>query len=87
LASPPVAMSRIGPTNWSSPYQAMLACKIALVAAMVCLAIVNRYVFVPPMTRDIAQAVQAIRRAIFVEIALGLGVVALVSLFGMLEPT
>ena len=35
------------PIDWTSPYQAMLAAKIALVAAMVGLALTNRYALVP----------------------------------------
>jgi putative copper export protein len=37
------------PTDWSSPYQALLALKIILIAGMTGLAIVNRYIFVPRM--------------------------------------
>ena len=74
------------PTDWSSPYQAILAAKIALVAAMVCLAIGNRYGFVPRMASHRADAVRAIRTGTIAEMALGLSVIGLVSVFGMLEP-
>lgn len=75
------------PTDWSSPYQAMLAAKIALVVAMVCLAIVNRYGFIPRMAAHRPDVVRAIRSGTIAELTLGLGVVGLVSVFGMLAPT
>jgi copper resistance protein D len=75
------------PTDSSSPYQAMLAAKIALVIAMVCLAIGNRYRFVPRLAAHRPDAVRAIRSGTIAELTLGLGVIGLVSVFGMLEPT
>ncbi|MBB4571277.1 putative copper resistance protein D [Rhizobium leucaenae] len=74
------------PTDWSSPYQAMLAIKIVLVAGMSLLAIVNRYVLVPRMRHDRARALSAIRRGSIAEIVLGITVIALVAVFGVLEP-
>ncbi len=74
------------PTDFLSPYQAMLAAKVALVAIMTTLAIVNRYVLVPRMTRSRDDAIRALRRATKAEIALGIAVVGLVSAFGLLEP-
>jgi putative copper resistance protein D len=73
------------PTDWSSPYQAMLAAKIVLVAAMACLALANRYVFAPRLQRQ-PGAAASIRRGTIGELALGAGVLGLVSVFGMLEP-
>lgn len=73
------------PTDFSSPYQALLAAKIALVAAMICLALGNRYVLVPRLSRP-GGAETALRSGIFAEIALGLVVIGLVAVFGMLEP-
>lgn len=75
------------PTDWSSPYQAMLAFKIALVAAMVGFAAFNRYVLVPGIAQRGSTAVQGIVRGTIAEIAIGIAVVGLVSVFGMLEPT
>lgn len=75
------------PTDWSSPYQAMLAGKIALVVVMTSLAIVNRYVLVPRMARARGSAILALRQATLAEIALGAVVVGLVSVFGLLEPS
>ncbi len=74
------------PTQWSSPYQAMLAAKIVLVAVMTGLAIVNRYHFVPRLAQHRADAMDAIRLGTIAEIVLGLAAVGLVSVFGMLEP-
>jgi copper resistance protein D len=75
------------PTDWSSPYQAMLASKIALVAVMVGLAMANRYVLVPRITPHWPSGVlSAIRLGTIGEIALGVGIVGLVSIFGMLDP-
>lgn len=74
------------PTDWSSPYQALLAAKIGLVACMIALALYNRYALVPRMAARRAASLLALRRACFAEIALGTGVIALVAVFGMMEP-
>lgn len=74
------------PTDWSSPYQALLGLKIALVAGMSLLAIVNRYVLVPRIGHNQARALNAIRLGSIAEIVLGIVVIALVAVFGMLEP-
>lgn len=74
------------PTQWSSPYQAMLAAKIAVVAVMTGLAIVNRYHFVPRLAGLPDDSMRAIRLVAIAEIVLGVVVVGLVSVFGMLEP-
>ncbi|WP_132528311.1 copper homeostasis membrane protein CopD [Rhizobium sp. BK376] len=74
------------PTNWASPYQAMLAFKIAVVTCMTMLAIINRYVFVPRIGRQPQRALAAIRTGTIVEIALGIVAIACVAVFGMLEP-
>jgi putative copper resistance protein D len=74
------------PTDWSSPYQALLACKIAAVLAMIGLAAVNRYVFVPRIGRSNGAAVVAIRNGAVAEILLGVAVLALVAVFGLLGP-
>jgi putative copper resistance protein D len=74
------------PTDWTSPYQALLASKIAVVACMAALAIVNRYVFVPWMSRRLPRALDAIRIGTVAEIALGVIAIACVAVFGMLEP-
>ena len=74
------------PTDWSSPYQALLATKIVLVVGMSALAIVNRYVFVPRIGRARERTLHAIRLGSIAEILLGIAVIALVAVFGMLEP-
>jgi putative copper resistance protein D len=74
------------PTDWSSPYQRLLAIKIALVAVMAVLAIINRYIFVPWIGRKPARALLALRLGSIAEIGIGIVVIALVAVFGMLEP-
>ncbi|SCB38510.1 copper homeostasis membrane protein CopD [Rhizobium hainanense] len=74
------------PTDWSSPYQMLLAIKIALVAVMAVLAIVNRYVFVPWIGRKPVRALLALRLGSITEIIIGIVVIGLVAVFGMLEP-
>ncbi len=74
------------PVDPASPYQALLAAKIALVLTMALLAVLNRYVVVPRMPRDRGQAVRALRAATVTEVGLGLAAVACVSIFGLLEP-
>lgn len=73
------------PIDWTSPYQAMLAAKIALAAVMVALAIFNRYALVPQIPDRPELAARSIRRGTIAEIVLALCVTALVSVLGMLE--
>ncbi|WP_244598523.1 copper homeostasis membrane protein CopD [Rhizobium tubonense] len=74
------------PTDWSSPYQMLLAAKILLVFSMIGLAIANRYIFVPWMAKSPTQTIEAVRLGCVAEIVLGLIVLALVAIFGILEP-
>jgi putative copper resistance protein D len=74
------------PVHWQSPYQALLALKIAVTAIMVVLAISNRYYWVPIMRSDSDRSIVAIRKRTIAGVALGIAVLALVSLFGLLEP-
>jgi putative copper resistance protein D len=74
------------PTDWSSRYQLLLAAKIALVLGMAGLAFVNRYGLVPRIGKSPARAIDAIKFGSIVEIALGFVVLALVAVFGVLEP-
>jgi len=69
----------------SSPYRALLLAKIALVACLVAIALVNRYVIVPRWGPD-DKARRTLRVTSMAEIALGAVVVGLVSLFGLLDP-
>ena len=57
-----------------------------LVGLMVLLALVNRYVLVPRMSGGSTDAVDMYARLVGVEIALGFGVLGLVSWFATLEP-
>lgn len=75
------------PTQWSSPYQALLALKIVLVTIMAALAIFNRYVVVPRMRTAPESALAALRTATVLELGLGAAAIACVSVFGLLEPT
>lgn len=74
------------PLDWSTSYQALLVVKIGLVLAMTALALVNRYVLVRRIRTAPAEAVRAIRAGTMAEIVLGVVVLALVSVFGLLEP-
>jgi putative copper resistance protein D len=69
----------------SSPYRALLLAKIALVACLVALALVNRYIIVPRWGPD-GKSLRALRATSIGEITLGAIVVGLVSLFGLLDP-
>jgi putative copper resistance protein D len=74
------------PTDWSSPYQALLAAKIGAVLAMVALAVANRYLLVPRIGRSNGRAILAIRSGAVAEILLGTTVLALVAVFGLFDP-
>lgn len=74
------------PTDWSSPYEDMLAAKVALVLVMTVLAIANRYLLVPMIARSRGNALSALRQGTLAELVLGAAVVGLVSAFGLLEP-
>ena len=60
------------PTNWSSPYQALLALKIILV---------------PRMRSRREPVLSALRTATLAEVGLGVAVLACVALFGLVEPS
>jgi len=69
----------------SSPYRALLLAKIALVASLVALALVNRYVIVARCA-PAATMLRALWTTTVAEIALGTVVIGLVSLFGLWDP-
>jgi copper resistance protein D len=75
------------PTDFTSTYQMLLATKIAFVAGMTGLALVNRYLFVPRMVTQRDRAIIQIRNGTYAELALGAGVLALVAFLGILDPT
>lgn len=70
----------------TSPWGRMLLFKCALVAAMVAIALVNRYVLVPRMSAGGTRAEQLIVRTTQLEIALGALALFAVSLFATWEP-
>lgn len=74
------------PTDFTSTYQMLLATKIAFVAAMTGLALMNRYIFVPRMLTQPDRAIVQIRKGTYAELALGAGVLALVAFLGILDP-
>jgi putative copper resistance protein D len=77
----------VWPIDFSSPYQALLAAKIAIVATMIAIALFNRYVLTPRIGREPHAALRALSIATLTEIALGLIALALVSVFAILAPT
>lgn len=70
----------------TSPWGRMLLFKCALVAAMVAIALVNRYVLVPRMSAGGTRAEQLIVRTTQIEIALEALALFAVSLFATWEP-
>ena len=69
----------------TSPYRAMLVAKIFLVAIMISLAVLNRYVLAPKLKPG-ATALAVLRATSAAEVLLGSVVVALVSAFALLDP-
>jgi putative copper resistance protein D len=69
----------------TTPYRALLCVKIALVAMMIAIALVNRYALAPRLEPG-APALGIMMTTSFAEVVLGAGVVALVSVFGLLNP-
>jgi putative copper resistance protein D len=74
------------PLDPASPYQRLLAAKIGLVIAMLGLAAVNRFLLVPRLKRQGTFAARALRATTAAEIIIGVTVVALVAVFGLLDP-
>jgi putative copper resistance protein D len=74
------------PIDLSSPYQRLLAIKIAIVAAMIAMALFNRYVLAPRAGNNAVAALRALTINSAVEVALGAAALALVSIFGTLAP-
>lgn len=69
----------------TTPYRALLCVKIALVATMISIALFNRYVLTPRL-KPSAPALGIMMSTSVAEVVLGAGVVALVSVFGLLDP-
>jgi len=72
------------PLDPRSTYQLLLAAKIAAVAVMLVLALANRIYFLPRAARAAGPA--GLVASIAIECALGALVIALVAIFGTLEP-
>lgn len=68
-------------------YVRTLLVKLALVAALLILAAINRFRLTPMMSRSAGRALSALRKSVFLELALGLGVIAAVALLGQLDPS
>ncbi|MDR3440481.1 copper homeostasis membrane protein CopD [Telmatospirillum sp.] len=72
-------------TSLSRPYLVILIVKICCVAAMIGLAIVNRYILVPRLGGR-SNAFRLLRTATLLEVVLGIGVIGLVSALGIMAP-
>jgi putative copper resistance protein D len=75
------------PIPFATPYQTLLAAKILIVVTMIAMAILNRYLLVPRLAGGTGRAVAALKFSSAAEIALAIVAVALVSAFGLLQPT
>jgi len=69
----------------TTPYRALLVVKLVIVATMISLALFNRFILAPRLKTSVG-ALAILRTTSIVEIALGCAVVALVSLFALLDP-
>ena len=69
----------------TTPYRALLVAKIIIVAIMISLALFNRFVLAPRLKTS-ANALATLRATSAAEVALGCVVVALVSVFALLDP-
>ncbi len=76
----------VWPVNFWSPYRALLLVKIGFTAAMMGLAVVNRFVLTPRLRID-PQAPRRLRTNTIAEVGLGFGAIILVSILGTLTPS
>lgn len=70
----------------ASSYQRLLLVKIVLALAMVCLALINRYRWIPRIRKTGELALRHIRRNTLVELATGAAILLLVSFLGLMPP-
>jgi copper resistance protein D len=77
--------SHRAPIPPTTPYRALLVAKLVVVAIMISLALFNRFVLAPRL-KESATALTVLRATSLAEIALGGVVVALVSVFALLDP-
>lgn len=75
------------PVDLTSPYDALLDVKIASVLAMTGLALINRYMLVPRLASSAHGGGRILRLATLAEIPLGLAALALVAVFGLMDPS
>jgi copper resistance protein D len=77
--------SHHAPIPAATPYRALLLLKIIVVAMMISLALFNRFVLAPRLKTN-ATALAVLRATSAAEVVLGCVVVALVSVFPLLDP-
>ena len=77
--------SRHPPIPPTTPYRALLVAKLVIVAIMISLALFNRFVLAPRLKTS-ANALATLRATSAAEVALGCIVIALVSVFALLDP-
>jgi putative copper resistance protein D len=69
----------------TTPYLALLDAKLVVVAAMIALALANRFAIAPRLAQG-SRALAVLKTTSLIETALGMIVVALVSVFALLDP-
>jgi copper resistance protein D len=77
--------SHRAPIPPTTPYRALLAAKLVIVAIMISLALFNRFVLAPRLKVS-ANALRTLRATSAAEVALGCVVIALVSVFALFDP-
>jgi putative copper resistance protein D len=73
------------PIRPTTPYRALLVAKLVIVAIMISLALVDRFVLAPRLKAN-AKALATLRATSAAEVALGCVVIALVSVFALFDP-
>jgi putative copper resistance protein D len=69
----------------TTPYRALLVAKLIIVSIMILLALFNRFVLAPRLKAS-ANALTTLRATSAAEVGLGCAVIALVSVFALLDP-
>jgi putative copper resistance protein D len=77
--------SHRAPIPPTTPYRALLVAKLIIVTIMILLALFNRFVLTPRLKAS-ANALTTLRATSAAEVALGCVVIALVSVFALLDP-
>jgi putative copper resistance protein D len=73
------------PLPWGSQWGWLLAIKLGLFAAMLCLAAINRWKITPALERCEIKASAQLRRSVLLEFAFGISVVGIVAWLGVLD--